>query len=117
MKFDFQKSMSEARASLDAAINPDRGQHGSYWQAFAVAKLAFVGLPRRQLSIAYVLGVMAGIEFDLHDKVPPCPFAHKTAEAEDYVLGIKDALLISGESRGEPLEFGEIFQMIFGGGK
>jgi hypothetical protein len=97
MKFDLTATTNQIREQLKAALNRD--VNGCvHRNAYQTALAATTGIPGRQVTIAYVLGITAGVEFDVHDTVPSGSiFNPGTREADDYASGIKDALLIAAE--------------------
>lgn len=113
MKFNITEATNKIRGQLDAALEPD-SLGSPHKSAFQAVLCAVAGLPNREASIAYVLGVVAGVELDAHDKLPLDFFRSRTREAEDYATGIKDALLISAEYRRVRPSTVDVISTIFG---
>lgn len=91
---DFVQAMQGARAGLLSVIHPDPLQHGPAWHVYQTTQLAAATF-KRTATVAYTLGIAAGIEFgERSDMVPGAPFRSGTIEAADFTDGIKHALAV-----------------------
>ena len=113
MKFDIKRAVEQIKDVLLESNRRAYTQPSLDWMTYETALVAHAGLPDRPRTIAYTLGIRAGIEHHLHAKAAIPPFEITSRAFRDYQLGFDDARTVRAAA--DDARTAAVFASIFGG--